>query len=178
MAFVPDERLGRGAVPRMTLAENALLTAHRRGMVKHGLIDTAAVDAFARDCIRRYAVNCPGPEAAAISLSGGNLQKFIVGREILQQPGLLVVAQPTWGVDAAAAAFIRQALIDLRSVGTAILVISEEIEELFEICDRIAVIAQGRLAPAQRTADTDSEEIGLRMSGLWPQAGSEARRAD
>jgi ABC-type uncharacterized transport system ATPase subunit len=98
---------------------------------------------------------------------------------VLQQPKLLVVAQPTWGVDAGAAAFIRQTLIDLRTAGTAILVISEEIEELFEVCDRIAVIAQGRLSPARRTADTDSEEIGLWMSGLWPQAaGSEMQRAD
>jgi general nucleoside transport system ATP-binding protein len=179
MAFVPDERLGRGAVPRMTLAENALLTAHRRGMVQHGLIDTGAVDAFARDCIDRYAVHCAGPGVEARSLSGGNLQKFIVGREVLQQPKLLVVAQPTWGVDAGAAAFIRQTLIDLRTRGTAILVISEEIEELFEICDRIAVIAQGRLSPAKRTADTNTEEVGVWMSGLWPPAAdSEAPRAD
>ena len=106
------------------------------------------------------------------SLSGGNLQKFIVGREILQQPKLLVVAQPTWGVDVGAAAFIRQALIDLRTAGAAILVISEELDELFEICDRIAVIANGRLSPAKRTADTNVEEIGVWMSGMWPGAES------
>ena len=93
-----------------------------------------------------------------------------MGREILQQPKLLVVAQPTWGVDVGAAAFIRQALIDLRTAGTAILVISEELDELFEICDRIAVIAKGRLSPAKRTADTNVEEIGVWMSGMWPGA--------
>ena len=91
-----------------------------------------------------------------------------MGREILQQPKLLVVAQPTWGVDVGAAAFIRQALIDLRTAGTAILVISEELDELFEICDRIAVIANGKLSPAKRTADTSVEEIGVWMSGMWP----------
>ena len=95
-------------------------------------------------------MKCGGPQAQARSLSGGNLQKFIVGREILQEPKLLVVAQPTWGVDVGAAAFIRQALIDLRNAGRAILVISEELDELFEICDRIAVIAKGRLSPAKR----------------------------
>jgi simple sugar transport system ATP-binding protein len=172
MGFVPEERLGRGAVPRMTLAENALLTAHRRNLVKHGLIDFPAVDVFAFECISKYDVKCGGPMAQAKSLSGGNLQKYIMGREILQQPKLLVVAQPTWGVDVGAAAFIRQALIDLRTAGTAILVISEELDELFEICDRIAVIANGRLSPTKRTADTNVEEIGVWMSGMWPGAES------
>ncbi|MEO8302632.1 MAG: ABC transporter ATP-binding protein [Betaproteobacteria bacterium] len=168
LGFVPEERLGRGAVPRMTLAENALLTAHRHAMVKRGLIVVEAAAAFARNCIERFSVACSGVQAEARSLSGGNLQKFIVGREILQQPKLLVVAQPTWGVDVGSAAFIRQALIDLRTSGAAILVISEELDELFEICDRIAVIANGRLSPAKRTADTNVEEIGVFMSGMWP----------
>ena len=170
MGFVPEERLGRGAVPRMTLAENALLTAHRQNLVKKGLIDFAAVDVFAFECIHKYDVKCGGARAEAKSLSGGNLQKYIMGREILQQPKLLVVAQPTWGVDVGAAAFIRQALIDLRTSGTAILVISEELDELFEICDRIAVIAKGRLSPARRTTDTNVDEIGVWMSGMWPGA--------
>jgi simple sugar transport system ATP-binding protein len=170
MGFVPEERLGRGAVPRMSLASNALLTAHRRGMVRHGLIDFAAVEAFARACIERYDVKCGGPQAQARSLSGGNLQKYIMGREIMQQPKLLVVAQPTWGVDVGAAAFIRQALIDLRTAGTAILVVSEELDELFEICDRIAVIAKGRLSPVKPIAATSVAEIGVWMSGMWPGA--------
>jgi ABC-type uncharacterized transport system ATPase subunit len=174
MGFVPEERLGRGAVPRMTLAENALLTAHRRNLVKKGLIDFSATDAFAFACIHKYDVKCGGAAAEAKSLSGGNLQKYIMGREILQQPGLLIVAQPTWGVDVGASAFIRQALIDLRNAGTAILVISEELDELFEVCDRIAVIAKGRLSPPKRTADTDVEEIGVWMSGMWPGAEDEA----
>jgi simple sugar transport system ATP-binding protein len=172
LGFVPEERLGRGALARMTLAENALLTAHRRGMVRWGLIVSAAVTGFTRECIDRFKVVCGGPEARADSLSGGNLQKFIVGREVLQQPKVLVVAQPTWGVDVGAAAFIRQALLDLSAAGTAVLVISEELEELFEICDRIAVIANGKLSPAKRTSETSIEEIGLWMSGIWP--GAEA----
>jgi simple sugar transport system ATP-binding protein len=171
LGFVPEERLGRGAVPNMSLAENALLTAHRHGdMVRGGLVRAERMSAFARDCIGKFAVKCGGPEAEARSLSGGNLQKFIVGREILQAPKVLVVAQPTWGVDVGAAAFIRQSLIDLRNRGTAILVISEELDELFEICDRIAVIAKGRLSPARRTRDTNVEEIGRWMSGLWEES--------
>ena len=92
------------------------------------------------------------PDAVARSLSGGNLQKFIVGREIRQRPRMMIAAQPTWGVDVGAAAQIRQALLDLRDSGVAVLVVSEELDELFEICDRLAVIARGRLSPTQAGA--------------------------
>jgi simple sugar transport system ATP-binding protein len=167
MGFVPEERLGRGAVPDMTLCENALLTAHRAGMLRHGLIRFDRVAEFTRRCIDRFSVKCGGAQHAASSLSGGNLQKFIVGREILLAPKLLLVAQPTWGVDVGAAAFIRQQLIDLRNAGTAVLVISDELEELFEISDRIAVIAGGRLSPAKKLSQTSIDEIGMWMSGMW-----------
>jgi simple sugar transport system ATP-binding protein len=170
LSFVPEERFGRGALARMTLAENALLTAYRRGLVHWGLIDSPAVAGFTRQCIDRFKVVCGGPQARADSLSGGNLQKFIVGREVLQQPKVLVVAQPTWGVDVGAAAFVRQALLDSSAAGAAVLVISEELDELFEICDRIAVIANGKLSPAKRTSETSVEEIGLWMGGRWPGA--------
>jgi simple sugar transport system ATP-binding protein len=174
LTFVPEERLGRGAVPPMSLDENALLTAHRKGMVSYGLIDRARVRAFAEQCVQDFDVRCGGTHAAAKSLSGGNLQKFIVGREMSQNPEILVAAQPTWGVDVGAATAIRQALIDLRNRGTAVLVVSEELDELFEICDRIVVIAQGRMSPARKTAETNMEEIGLWMSGMFP--GGETSR--
>jgi simple sugar transport system ATP-binding protein len=178
MGFVPEERLGRGAVPRLSLSDNALLTAHKRGLVKRGFIDFDAVRAFAADCITRFNVKAGGPEAEARSLSGGNLQKYIMGREIMQAPKLLVVSQPTWGVDVGAAAAIRQQLIDLRNAGTAILVISEELDELFEICDRIAVIAKGRLSPARPAAQTNVEEVGVWMSGMWPGAEPAAQKTE
>ncbi|WP_233863231.1 ABC transporter ATP-binding protein [Paraburkholderia adhaesiva] len=166
-AFVPEERLGRGAVPAMSLSENALLTAHREGMVRSGWLRMGAMRAFAERCIGAFDVRCGGPDALAQSLSGGNLQKFIVGREILQAPKVLVVAQPTWGVDVGASAFIRQQLLDLSARGVAILVISEELDELFDICDRIAVLAGGRLSPARLTGETNAEEIGRWMAGLF-----------
>ncbi len=169
MGFVPEERLGRSAVSPMSLTENALLTAHQAGMLKRGMIRFDKIADFARQCIDRFNVKCGGETYPASSLSGGNLQKFIMGREILQVPKLLVVAQPTWGVDVGAAAFIRQQLIDLLNQGAAILVISEELEELFEISDRIAVIANGRLSPAKPLADTSIDEIGVWMSGMWEQ---------
>jgi general nucleoside transport system ATP-binding protein len=170
LCLVPEERLGRGAVPEMSLAENGLLTAYGADMLRFGLIRFDKVRAFAERCIERFNVKCGGHEAAARSLSGGNLQKFIIGREIMQQPRLLVVSQPTWGVDVGAAAFIRQALIELRNAGGAVLIISEELDELFEVSDRIAVIAGGRLSPTTATSLTGVEEIGLWMSGMWPEA--------
>lgn len=167
LVFVPEERLGRGAVPALSLSRNALLTAHRQGMKQWGLVSYRKAKEFAEQCIARFDVRCGGPEAAARSLSGGNLQKFIVGREIMLAPKLMIVAQPTWGVDVGAAAFLRQTLLDLSRTGVAILVISEELEELFEISDRIAVLAAGKLSAAQSKAATNAESVGLQMSGLF-----------
>lgn len=173
LGFVPEERLGRGAVPDMSLRDNTLLTAHHQGLVSRGLIRFERLAALAQRCIAEFDVRCRGEDSRARSLSGGNLQKFIVGREILQEPRLLIVAQPTWGVDVGAAAFIRQQLIDLSRRGVAVLVISEELDELFEICDRIAVLANGRLSPAQATAGISQQQIGLMMAGLiQDQAGT------
>jgi ABC-type uncharacterized transport system ATPase subunit len=100
------------------------------------------------------------------SLSGGNLQKYIMGREILQKPSVLVVSQPTWGVDAGAAAAIHQAIVDLAARGSAIVVISQDLDELLSLCDTLAVINSGRLSPAMNVADADIEEIGLLMGGV------------
>ena len=167
MCFVPEERLGRGAVPHMTLTENVLLTAYRNDMLFCGMINFRIARLFTESCIKRFDVKCGGIASEAKSLSGGNLQKFIVGREVMQAPKLLVLAQPTWGVDVGAASFIRKSLIELRNAGAAILVISEELDELFEVCDRLTVIADGRLSPAKAISDTCIEEIGVWMSGMW-----------
>jgi simple sugar transport system ATP-binding protein len=164
-AFVPEDRLGRGSVPEMSLADNALLTAHRCGLTRRGMVQQRVADAYARAVIDAFSVKAGGPHAPARSLSGGNLQKFIVGREIRQAPRVLVAAQPTWGVDVGAASQIQQTLIDLRAAGCAVLVISEELDELFEICDRIAVMTAGTLSPALPVAQTTPESIGLLMAG-------------
>jgi ABC-type uncharacterized transport system ATPase subunit len=164
MAFVPEERLGRGAVPSHALWENALLTANRFGLVRNGLIDRTKAAAFAKSVIDRFSVKANGPQAKAQSLSGGNLQKFIVGREIALQPKLLLVSQPTWGVDVGAAAFIRQTLVDLSRAGAAVLVVSEELDELFDICDRLLVICRGRVSAPLVTRQTNREEVGLLMT--------------
>ncbi|WP_395704036.1 ABC transporter ATP-binding protein [Aquabacterium sp.] len=174
--FVPEERLGRGAVPTMSLADNTLLT-RREAIGAGGWLKVGAVRAMAEALIAKYQVKAGGPGAAAKSLSGGNLQKFIVGREIDAGPKVLIVSQPTWGVDVGAAAQIRGALIALRDQGCAVLVVSEELDELFEISDRLLVIAQGRLSPSVPIAEATVEQIGLWMSGLWNQPAAAAEGA-
>ncbi|URI08208.1 ABC transporter ATP-binding protein [Aquincola tertiaricarbonis] len=172
--FVPEERLGRGAVPTLSLAQNTLLT-RTEAVGASGWIKVGRVQQLAADLINRYNVKAGGPGAAAKSLSGGNLQKFIVGREIDAKPKVFIVSQPTWGVDVGAAAQIRAALLKLRDEGCALLVVSEELDELFEVSDRLVVIAQGRLSPSVPVAEATIETIGEWMSGLWP--GAAARPA-
>jgi len=171
--FVPEERLGRGAVPAMGLAHNLLLT-RREAVGSGGWIRQGALAEQARSIIRRFNVKTPGVHVAARSLSGGNLQKFIVGREIDARPELLIVSQPTWGVDVGAAAQIRGEILALRDAGCAVLVLSEELDELFEISDRLYVMAKGRLSPPVMARDATIEQIGAWMSGLWDHELGEA----
>ncbi len=177
LAFVPEERLGRGAAPEMSLAQNALLTAYGSGLLNRDFIRFEAVRDYALEVRDRFDVKCSGVDAEAKSLSGGNLQKFIVGREVMIKPTLLVLGYPTWGVDVGAATTIRQAIVDLAQGETALVVVSEDLDELFEICDRVAVMAEGRLSPARATAETSVEEDGRWMGGQFEDGGKEATRA-
>ena len=164
-AFVPEERNGHAAAPDFTLSENILLSRHATGEVTRGLaIDSAAAKGLARDIIDTFDVRMSGDDPVARTLSGGNLQKFLVGREVSRAPCVLVLNQPTWGVDAAASADIRQRLIDLARQGSAVLVISQDLDELFEIADRIAVIHQGEVSAPRLTRDVTREDIGLLMA--------------
>jgi simple sugar transport system ATP-binding protein len=166
-AFVPEERNGHGAVGALALDENALLSGHRRlHLVQAGLVNGARMRDFAKRIISGFDVRCRGIDSEARSLSGGNLQKFIVGREILQNPDLLIVAQPTWGVDAGAAAAIHQALLDLAAKGAAIVVISQDLDEILAICHQIAVMNLGHLSPPRPVGSITVEEIGLLMGGI------------
>jgi len=162
----PEERLGHAAAPDMSLTENAVLTGTvRQGFANRGFLDWGKARDFATEVIRAFDVRTPGPENAARSLSGGNLQKFVIGREILQEPKVLVVNQPTWGVDASAAAAIRQAILDLAGRGAAVGVISQDLDELMEISDRFAALNEGRLSTPRMTQELTIEAIGLMMGG-------------
>ncbi len=172
-AFIPEERNGHAAAPNFALSENVVLSRHSTGgMQTSGFILFDAARAMAQTIIKSYDVRKAGPDPAARTLSGGNLQKFVVGREILRQPGLLIVNQPTWGVDAAASAAIRQALVDLSRSGAAVVIISQDLDELFEICDQISVIHDGKLSEPLAARNTTREEVGLIMAGTMPEAAS------
>ncbi|WP_322997722.1 ABC transporter ATP-binding protein [Castellaniella sp.] len=177
LAFVPEERLGRGAVPELSLSRNLLLSHQGAQTVRHGWIRSGAVQRITAGIIDRFRVKAAGPQALAGSLSGGNLQKYIVGREVVRQPRLLIIAQPTWGVDVGAAAQIRGELLALRDAGCAILLISEELDELLELSDRLVVMAKGRLSPPITRERASREQIGQWMSGLWPGAADVTQEA-
>ena len=167
LCCVPEERHGHAAVSDFSLSDNGILTArHRKGLVSKGIILDGPSVAYADEIIKKFGVMATGSKANASSLSGGNLQKYIMGREILQLPEVLVVSQPTWGVDAGAAAFIHQALIDMAKAGSAIVVISQDLDELLALCETISVINEGRLSKAMDVKGISIDQVGLLMGGV------------
>ena len=166
MFFVPEERLGHGAVPEMDLNENMLLSRPQKSeMTSYGIIDRNNVERLTQKVISDFDVQTPSSKMLAKSLSGGNLQKFMVGRELIQQPDLLIIAQPTWGVDAGSANNIHQALITLAEHGSAILVISQDLDEILTLCEQIHVLTEGVLSPPVNMQDDALEEISQLMVG-------------
>jgi len=167
MAFVSENRLGHGTAPAMSLSENLFLSraATDPGLVPLGLLNRWRARTTTRRIIKQFDVRSGRRDPEARQLSGGNLQKYVVGRELDRKPDLLVIDQPTWGVDAGAAARIRQALIDLAAAGAAVLVISQDLDEIFEIADVIAVLDRGRLSPFEPAIATNREALGLLMGG-------------
>ena len=173
--FVPEERNGHGAVTTMTLAENAFLSGFvRQALVRFGVINASKTSAFAERIIKSFDVRTTGAKAEARSLSGGNLQKFLVGREVLQEPAVLVINQPTWGVDAGAALAIHEAIMALAEAGAGVVIISQDLDEIFVLADRIAVIAAGRISAPVLKREATVESIGRLMGGTAVTA-SEAR---
>jgi simple sugar transport system ATP-binding protein len=162
----PEERLGHAAAPDMSLTENAMLTGMvRKDLSRSGFLDWPGARAFAEEVIETFDVRTPNAQSAARSLSGGNLQKFVIGREVLQDPSVLIVNQPTWGVDAAAAAAIHQALLDLATQGAGVIVISQDLDELMEISTNFAALNAGRLSEARPMSGLSLDEIGLLLGG-------------
>jgi len=175
LCTVPEERNGHAAVPDFTLSDNSILTGRDRlGMVFSGMLRRSVAKTYTGNVISTFAVKATGAGAMAGSLSGGNLQKYIMGREIMQNPKVLVVSQPTWGVDAGAAAAIHQAIVDLAVAGSAIVVISQDLDELLALSDTLAVINSGRLSKPMPTAGVSIEELGLLMGGVHGDAEATA----
>tara|TARA_A100001037_G_scaffold268104_1_gene261365 strand:- start:100 stop:1671 length:1572 start_codon:yes stop_codon:yes gene_type:complete len=178
-AFVPEERLGHAAVSGMSLSENVILTRHASDdrLCRNGLLNRKESMALGDRIVSAYDVRTSKRNADTNSLSGGNLQKFVVGRELDREPGLVVINQPTWGVDAGAAALIRQALVDLARNQAAVLVISQDLDEIFEIADRIAVISRGQLSELYEAGSLGLTQIGLLMAGAHEQTSDDAALA-
>lgn len=171
LGVVPEERLGRGAVPGMSLVENALLTASGSGLVSHNLVSYGRARRFAEDIVARFDVRCAGVDSTAASLSGGNLQKFIIGREALQNPRLLVASHPTWGVDVGSAVAIHEALVAMRDRGAAVLLISEDLDELYQLCNRLGALCEGRMSPLVKTSELSIDQLGRWMAGDFSESG-------
>ena len=166
IAFVPENRLGHSAVPELTLSENILISQFpNNNFTNNGIINHSNIDTQAKKVIDQFNVVTPGIDAKASSLSGGNLQKFVIGREILTKPKLLIISHPTWGIDAGAEHAIRKSLIELAKNGTSIIVISQDLDELFEISHSISVIFNGQLSKSYETKNISVSEIGLLMGG-------------
>jgi len=162
----PEERLGHAAAPAMSLSDNAFLTGRiRKRLANNGFINHKKTADFAQQIVADFDVRTPGIHVAAKALSGGNLQKFVIGREVLQAPEVLVINQPTWGVDAAAAAAIRRAIRELAERGAAVLVVSQDLDELMEMSDTFAVLAEGEMSNPQPAEGLTIDEIGLMMGG-------------
>ncbi|MEM7140975.1 MAG: ABC transporter ATP-binding protein [Actinomycetota bacterium] len=166
LGYVPEERMRDGAIGEFSVTENLMLIDHaepehaRRGFLRLGPLRERA-----SSLVERYAVKTPSTETSVKSLSGGNIQKLIMAREITAEPGVLVVAQPTRGVDIGAAEYIHERLIEQRSGDTAILVISEDLDEVLGLADRVAVMYAGRIVAVIDREDCTVEELGLLMAG-------------
>jgi len=166
IAVIPEERMGHSAIPNFTLSENSILTGlWSDRFIKNGFIDEEECVSFAKEIIEKFDVKTLGEFKKASSLSGGNLQKFVVGRELLQKPNLLIADQPTWGVDAGSAEMIHRLLIEHSYTSSGILVVSQDIDELIKITSRIAVLSNGQLSESYNTEDVTSEILGMEMGG-------------
>jgi simple sugar transport system ATP-binding protein len=169
MAYIPEDRQERGLVMDFDLVENGLLgSQHRRPFARSGRLDWDAARDHATGVIDQYDVRPPNADATAESLSGGNQQKFIVGREFERDPTLVVAAHPTRGVDVGSIEFIHERLLDLRDDGVAVLLVSSKLEEVQGLSDRLAVMHDGEIMDTVDPDAVTEEQIGLLMGGEYP----------
>jgi simple sugar transport system ATP-binding protein len=166
VAYVPEDRLGTGVAPSLSIASNLVLRSYRRPPSSWGpLLRLRGIHDRAIDLIRHYAIATPGPGAPARLLSGGNLQKVVLAREFSSEPKLLVAASPTRGLDVGAIETVHSYLRDAAAGGLAVLLISEDLDEILGLADRIAVMYEGAIVGITPRAEANVEEIGLQMAG-------------
>jgi simple sugar transport system ATP-binding protein len=163
---IPEDRMTTGLVTNLPLADSMVLPRiGTKAFSSRGLLRPGAIRAFAEEQIRVYDIRCPGPFVRAGALSGGNLQKALLARELAFDPKVLIVSQPTRGLDIGAARFVHEKFLELRAKGCGIIVVSEDLEELLTLSDRIAVMYEGRIAGVLDAADATVARLGLLMTG-------------
>ena len=173
IGYIPEDRHDEGIVPSFSIRENLVLKDFASGRFTAGpFLNTAAAERNAQDLIERFDIRCPSPATAAGSLSGGNIQKVILARELARKPSMLVAVYPTRGLDMGASEFIHNRLLELRRAGTAILLISEELEEIMNLSDRIAVIYKGKILDIVPAPDATRQKLGVLMAGITEGAAS------
>ena len=166
IARIPEDRHKTGTISDFSLTENAVLERYfRDGFSKRGWMDWKAAEGFASDIIAKYDVRCPGPQARIRLLSGGNMQKLILGRVLEPKPDIIVANQPVRGLDVGAIAYVHSRLIAARDAGAAVLLISEDLDEIQSLSDVIHVVCDGRLSPAFKRGSKTAAELGLWMAG-------------
>ena len=166
-AYIPEERMRDGAIREFSVQENLFLRDHAAPEFTHGIfLDFGKMSARTREVIKAYSVKTPGLDTPIKNLSGGNIQKLIMARELSRQPKLLIAAQPTRGVDIGATEYIHQRLLEQRAAGTAILLISEDLDETRTLSDRIAVMYEGQIIGVVNRDEATVEQIGLMMAGI------------
>jgi simple sugar transport system ATP-binding protein len=166
VAYVPEDRLGTGVAPSLSIASNLFLKSYREPRASKGpLLRLRAIRNRAAELIRRHRIAAPGPQTQARQLSGGNLQKVVLAREFEGQPRLLLAAAPTRGLDVGAIEAVHGYLREAAGLGVAVLLISEDLDEILALADRVAVMYEGRILGEFDSASADVEEIGLLMAG-------------
>jgi simple sugar transport system ATP-binding protein len=179
MAYIPEDRQERGLVMEFDLVENGILgSQHTEPFAESGRIDWQATRSHAEDVIEQYDVRPPNADAEAHSLSGGNQQKFIVGRELERDPSLVVATHPTRGVDIGSTEFIHERLLELRSDGRGVLLVSSKLDEVQGLSDRLAVMYEGEIMDVVDPETVTEEELGLLMAGEYPESYERASLAE
>jgi simple sugar transport system ATP-binding protein len=176
---IPEDRQRMGLILDFPVADNFVLKQFDRPpYTRHGLLSPAAITAHAQRLIRSFDVRTPSPALPVASLSGGNQQKVVLGREIDSNPRVLVAAQPTRGLDVGATEYMHKALLAQRDAGAAILLISTELEEVLALSDRIVVLYEGRIAGEVSGDRANAQKIGLMMAGVQIALQTAVRRVD
>jgi simple sugar transport system ATP-binding protein len=163
---IVEDRNGLGLIGDMTITENLASESYReKKFANFGFLRFNALKEHARQLIEAFDVRCPGVSAQVRKLSGGNMQKLILARVLSKKPAVILAHQPTWGLDVGATAYVHSQLLEARQRGAGILLISEDLDELLQLCDRIQVIYHGRLSESLDPANISLQKLGLLMSG-------------